>query len=316
MDKRTSTGTAIGKIILIGEHAVVYGEPAIALPFPATKIKTTIYERKGPVLLNCLFHQGLLTDAPKKLFGLISTIEKIVESIGKRLYDFSIDIESSIPPERGMGSSAAVAVATLRALYDYFQIPLTREDLVSWSNISEKIVHGNPSGIDAAIIIDEKPLYYIKGSPPVPLDFKLDAYLILGDTGEASQTKTTVAHVKRLMDTDPEKYGPLLKKLGLLTERTKISIENRNPKNLGQIMSNAHHILDQLGVSNKILNKLVTVAIENGALGGKLTGGGGGGCMIALASSEKEANLISNNLLSNGAKNTWIYNMGVGFHGR
>lgn len=311
MENKTAVGTAIGKIILMGEHAVVYGQPALAIPFPATKIKTTIDRKKGPVLLDCFFYNGLFSHGPERLLGLTSLIKEIVESFNEKLQDFSIKIESSIPPERGMGSSAAVAVATIRALYDYFDQPLRNEDLLKWSNVSEAIVHGNPSGLDAAIISGETALYYIKGNPFVPFDFKLDAYLIVADTGELGQTKAAVADVRKFIESTPEYGKELIKELGILTNDAKAFIELNNIKGLGETMSRAHYLLDKLSVSNGLLNQLVEIALANGALGAKLTGGGRGGCMIALATDENQANIISKKLLSGGAKNTWISNMGV-----
>lgn len=311
MENKTAVGTAIGKIILMGEHAVVYGQPALAIPYPGTKIKTTIDRKNGPVLLDCFFYNGLFSNAPERLLGLTSLIREIVESFHEKLQNFSIKIESSIPPERGMGSSAAVAVATIRALCDYFDQALTNEDLLKWSNLSEVIVHGNPSGLDAAIISGETALYYIKGNPFVTFDFKLDAYLIVADTGELGQTKAAVADVGKFIESNPEYGESLIKELGILTNDAKAFIELNNIKGLGEAMSKAHYLLDKLSVSNGLLNHLVEIALSNGALGAKLTGGGRGGCIIALADHEKQAKIISNKLLSSGAKNTWISNMGV-----
>lgn len=311
MKDRSGLGTAIGKIILIGEHSVVYGQPALAIPFQTTRIKTTIVRKNGPVLLDCFFYDGLFSQVPENLLGLSSLIKQLVASFNEELMDFSIRIESSIPPERGLGSSAAVAIATIRALYDYFDQELTRDDLLKWSSISEKIVHGNPSGLDAAIISGERALYYIKGGPFVPFDFKLDAYLILVDTGELGQTKAAVSGVRDLVESNPEYGQGLIKELGFLTNNAKEFIELNDIKELGETMTKAHYLLDKLGVSNGLLNRLVDIALDSGALGAKLTGGGRGGCIIALASDEDQAKFISDKLLSTGAKNTWISNMGV-----
>ncbi|MCF6462542.1 mevalonate kinase [Clostridium sp. Cult1] len=311
MENKTTIGTAIGKIILIGEHAVVYGQPALAIPFPETKIQTIINRKKGPITLDCFFYKGLFHNAPERLSGLTTIIKEIVNSFNEELEDFDIKIISSIPPERGMGSSAAVAVATVRALYDFFDKPLIDQDLLKWSNISEKIVHGNPSGIDTAIIIGETPLYYIKGKAFVPFPFKLDAYLIVADTGELGQTQAAVASVKKLIEFNPKEGENIIKQLGILTDNAKTSIKINDIVSLGKTMSKAHTLLDKLDVSNETLNYLVSVAVENGALGAKLTGGGRGGCMIALAATQQQARFISSKLLCNGAKDTWIYNMGV-----
>ena len=242
---------------------------------------------------------------------MLRIIEKIVYELDEKLEGFRIDIESTIPPERGMGSSAAVAIATIQALYDYFNRPLEEMELSKWANISEKIVHGNPSGIDTGIIIGERPLYYIKGRPAIPFAFKLDAYLIVGDTGEMGQTQAAVDSVKKLLKSNPQKGRALIEQLGNLTNRVKSFIENKEIEGLGRSMTGAHNLLRGLGVSNTSLDNLVSIALDNGALGAKLTGGGRGGSMIALATTKEQANLIANKLSIGGAKNTWILNMGA-----
>lgn len=311
MKEKTGYGTAIGKIILMGEHAVVYGEPAIAIPFSAARIKTNIIEGKGSVILDCDLYKGSLFNAPKRLFGLVYIIRKITEDFGEELKDFNINIESNIPLERGMGSSAAVSVATIRALYEYFGKNLAKSNLIKLTNISEKINHGNPSGIDSAVIIGEASIYYLKKAPPMALGINLDSYLIVADTGIPGQTKEAVKSVKRLILSNPQRGKSLIKGLGILAKETKEILKVKDSVALGRLMTEAHQILDELEVSNDTLNHLVNVARESGALGAKLTGGGLGGCIIALASTKEEAQFISDRLLANGANNTWISYMGV-----
>jgi mevalonate kinase len=312
MDNKVSVGTAIGKVILIGEHSVVYGEPAIAIPFDATNVKATIFRSKGPVNIHCFYYKGLISHAPKVIDGLIQVVKSIVKSFNEELKDFSLCIESTIPPERGMGSSAAVAIATIRGLYDFFGRALTHEELLNWAHISEKIVHGNPSGIDAAIVGGERTLYYIKGEPFTPFEFNLDAYLVVGDTGRKGQTKDAIEDVRKYIETNPKEGKAYIEELGKLTRAAKDSIESNDPIELGKLMTKAHIILDKLGVSDDGLNVLVSRALNSGALGAKLTGGGRGGCMIALATNKEEASDISKALLNSGAKNTWISRLGDG----
>ena len=311
MKDKTVIASAIGKIILIGEHSVVYGQPAIALPLYGTRVKSYISKNIGPVRLKCIFYEGLLSKAPKKLLGLKYLIEELVESFNKDLRDFTIVIESSIPAERGMGSSAAVAIAIIRSLYKYFDIELSQEDLLKWANLSEKIIHGNPSGIDAAIISSQRSLYFVRDQDLMPFDLNLDAYLIVADTGTRGETKSAVAYVRELVESSGEFGHELIQKLGNLTRHAKKAIDLNDVRGLGEIMTQGHWILDQLGVSNDLLNSLVHKAIDGGALGAKLTGGGRGGCIIALAKDEDQALKISNKLLSAGVINTWISNIGV-----
>lgn len=303
-------GRAIGKIILMGEHSVVHGEPAIAIPFPGARIKSQVLKTKGQVNLDCFSYHGPFKDIPERFEGLKKVIEKTVEELGEELKDFNIHIESTIPPQRGMGSSAAVSAATVRALYDFFRKELSQERLTELVNFSETIVHGNPSGIDTAIVVGEKPLYYIKGEPLEEFDFKLDAYLIVADTGQEGETKFAVSKVKEYIDNNGKKGKEIIERLGTLVRDSRKNIEDGQVEELGQNMYQAQEDLDTLGVSNDRIDKLVESSKENGALGSKLTGGGLGGAVISLCKDETSTEKVSQVLLESGAENTWIYFMG------
>lgn len=303
-------GKANGKIILMGEHSVVYGEPAIAIPFPATHIHATITPIEGPVQLDCVYYQGDLASAPQHLENLIAVVESTVNELKQEFNNFKLTIESTIPVERGMGSSAAVAIATVRAVFNYYSVPLTDDKLLTLANISETIAHGNPSGLDAAMTSGRHPLYYIKGKPFVPFKVSLSAYLIVADTGLKGQTRDAVASIAQLNKENTETTMEAIHSLGDLARQAKFAIESANPVTLGLVMNEAHETLSSLGVSNERLNHLVSTARTNGALGAKLTGGGRGGCMIALAADKDTAASISNALVDAGAVNTWTHQLG------
>lgn len=308
--KNIGLGEANGKIILLGEHSVVYQKPSIAIPFPAAKIKATIKPSREKTLIDCDFYHGLLEDMPELLESLKETIRVSLYRLNKEDIPLHIIIDSQIPAERGMGSSAAVSVATTRGLFDYFNVPLSQETLLEIVDISEKIAHGNPSGLDALMTSSSSPYYYIKGKPFEALNLNLDAYLIVGDTGKTGQTKEAVSSIaSKLSSTDKEQTENLINELGVLAENGRIFLESNQPLKLGVTMSKVHQILDNLGVSSKELNTLVDVALKHQALGAKLTGGGRGGCMIALASDKKTAETIATALEKAGARKTWLYEM-------
>lgn len=309
--RKIGQGMSTGKIILMGEHAVVYGQPAIAFPFNETNVITTV-EKSTDLTINCHYFSGKLEQAPQKLASIKETILKVLKQLKQSDCSLAITITSTIPAERGMGSSAAVAVATIRALFNYFDYAYTKEELLTLVDYAEKIAHGNPSGIDAAATSDKYPLFFIKGKPLESFSMNLtDTFLIIADTGIKGQTREAVSDVATLFEEDTQPITKKIEELGQLTLLAKAAIEKNDAKKLGLQMNRAQEILRTLTVSNRQLDQLIETAIQHGALGAKLTGGGRGGCMLALTNSKERANHLSQELQKVGAVSTWIQPLGV-----
>ncbi|WP_028273831.1 mevalonate kinase [Atopococcus tabaci] len=305
-----AVGTAHGKIILMGEHSVVYGEPAIAVPFPSVSVVATLTEKSGSITIESDYFTGELDQAPHSLDNLKAAVQVTCEALGQFASGFHMHIQSTIPPERGMGSSAAVAAAVIRSLYAHFHRDLDREQLLRLVNVSETIAHGNPSGLDAWMTSGEIPVYFQKEKPFEPLPLQMNAYLVVADTGQKGQTKDTVRDVSRLEQLYSEEARRIIRRLGALAEQAKVAIQEKNPVQLGECMKKAHSQLMTLTVSNAHLDRLVAAALYAGALGAKLTGGGRGGCMIALAADRMAAEKIAAALEHAGAEQTWIHSLG------
>ncbi|HEL1581951.1 TPA: mevalonate kinase [Streptococcus suis] len=303
-------GKANGKIILMGEHAVVYGQPAIAMPFSAVEITAQVRAQGQALSVACDFYEGLVHKMPKIWESLKHAIRFSLYRIGAPTDPaIHIEISSTIPAERGMGSSAAVAVAVARALFAYYEKELTDGELWDIVQSSEKIAHGNPSGIDAATTSGKSPVFFIKQQPIEPLVLKLRAYLVVADTGVTGNTLEAISDVADLLEKKPEAIK-LVEELGNLTRQAKEDLATDQAELLGSRMNQAHILLQKLGVSDPSLDKLVRLAQENGALGAKLTGGGRGGCMIALARTAQDAQNLAHILAQAGARQTWIQYLG------
>lgn len=232
-------------------------------------------------------------------------IPQILRRLDRPAENLLLTVSSDIPAERGMGSSAAVSISVARSLYDYFDCPIDRRTMLSLVNLSEQCYHGAPSGLDAEAASSFHPLYFVRGKKTEPIDSSIHSALVIADTGIKGQTGKAVAALRMRLKEHPD-MEEKLRNLGRLAETARQTLQTDQPEMLGRVMTEAHHILKDLGVSHPALDSLVDAALTGGALGAKMTGGGCGGCMIALVRNHDQGVSLSARLRQAGAAGTWI----------
>ncbi len=306
-----ASGSAPAKIILFGEHAVVYGRPALAVPVPELRARATL--RQNPQAAN----RGLGIRAPAVSIQdevgnlpadhpLAVVIHRTLELLDREMpAGCDLQIESNIPVSGGMGSGAAVSVAVIRALAGFFDRPLTREQVNSLAFEIEKIHHGSPSGIDNTVVTYEEPVYFVKSQPIHRLRVAKPFTLVIADSGIPSPTAITVAAVRRAWQTEPVRYEQLFDEIGTLAQMARFAIETGRTEELGPLMDQSHVRLCEIDVSRPEIDRLVDAARQAGALGAKLSGGGRGGNVIALVA-EQQAAGVAAGLKQAGAAGTLI----------
>jgi mevalonate kinase len=303
-----SSACAPGKIILLGEHAVVYGQPALAVPVTQLQAEVRIEGTSNP---------GVLINAPdiqlQTMLELLAHTNPIAATIRHTLSlldlpplsSVVIQIKSTIPVASGLGSGAAVSAALIRALARYVDKDLSDEQVNALVYETEKLHHGTPSGIDNTVITYAKPVYFVKSQPITTLRVTKPFTIVIGDTGIAASTLQSVQDVRQSWQKNPAQYESLFSAIGNLVKNARQALEEGSPDMLGPLMNENHALLQELGVSSPELDQLVEAAHLVGALGAKLSGGGRGGNMIALVKSD-EAYEIAASLREAGATNTII----------
>lgn len=284
---------------------MVYGQPAIALPLPSVTTQVVMRTANNGQTITSRYFDGPIAQMGQNLAGVAALITTLLDRFDGQTTPFTMAITSDLPAERGMGSSAAVAVAITRAMYRFFQRPLNRELLLSTVDIAEKITHGNPSGIDAATVSSDVPIWFVPRQETLQIPFTLRGYLVIADSGIKGQTGQAVAAVARRKMAFPQETTQQIQRLGELSHQARIALATPDLMHLGQIMTDAQRQLKGLGVSSPELDKLTQVACQNGALGAKLTGGGMGGCLIALCPDLATTHQVEDHLRAAGATETW-----------
>src|SRR5690625_915649 len=304
---KVATGTANSKLILVGEHAVVHGKPAIAIPFPLVGVESTVEHVPGRIKLDSAFYHGPIESAPDNLTGIVRAIEETLKYVDMPLRDLLIQIKSSIPPGKGLGSSASVAIAVIKSLFNYAEVKYTEEELLNLGNIAETYDHGKPSGIDSVTITSKSPDWFEMEEPANYIEPKDDFYFIVADSGRTADTKTAIDSITGLIKSAPKRFNAKLDRIGEITYQARDALVKGGKYVLGQLLTEAQKELEALGVSDAVLNRLIYFALEEGALGAKLTGGGNGGCIIALAKDESHSKHLTEKLIQYGAQAVWPF---------
>ncbi len=306
------TATAPGKIILFGEHAVVYGQPALAVPVQQVQARAVITAAPdlapGEVWITApeVNLQAPWSQLPPE-HPLVKAIQLTLDALGlPRPPAMRIRITSTIPVAAGLGSGAAVSVALVRGLSRFLGHPLDDAQVNAIAYEVEKIHHGTPSGIDNTVVTYAMPVYFVRGQPVETFRVGRPFTLVIGDTGVPSPTAETVAEVRRRRQADPATYEALFAAIGRLVREARQAIEEGRPAALGPLMDENHALLQQMGVSSPELDRLVEAARAAGAGGAKLSGGGRGGNMLALAPDEATASRIAQALREAGAVRTLV----------
>ena len=284
-------GIGFGKVILLGEHSVVYGRHAIAVPVPQT-IRVKVEDCKEGVML-MIPSWGIEYQLDKDIEQRQS-FEKPAGAILERLNlsnkGMRIEVFPDIPRGMGLGGSAAIAVAIIRGLSNHFNLGLSDEEVNGMAFESEKIAHGNPSGIDNTMATFGQPLIYRTGEPPLVerLNINESFSLVVGFSRHEGVTAKTVRNVREGWRKNTAMYEKIFDDIDDLVLKSVTAIQNNDFALLGQMMNFCQGLLNALQVSNPELERLIGLAREAGALGAKLTGGGGGGAMVALVKNESE----------------------------
>jgi len=272
------TVSAPGKLMLLGEHAVVYGHPCIVTAMD-TRMRVSVSVNgdktntiNAPQVKECRFVQESIKLFCKK-FNLHQHIK--IHTAG----DFSHQV--------GLGSSSAVTVATVKALSDLFDKKLTTKEIFDLSYQVTIAIQGVGSGFDIAAAVCGGTIYYIYGGKTIE-QLQTDLLpLVVGYSGVKADTPTLIRQVAADYKNRKKEIDGLFTNITKLVEYAKRAIIEKDYRQLGSLMSQNHGYLKQLGVSTDKLNAMVQAALNAGAYGAKLSGAGGGDCMIALVSDEK-----------------------------
>ncbi|MEM6708672.1 MAG: hydroxymethylglutaryl-CoA reductase, degradative [Pseudomonadota bacterium] len=294
--------SASGKAILLGEHAVVYGRPALAVPVPLAMSARATQANAGDGVRVVIPAWGIEQHlrSEQKPSGVGQMLAMLLDTLDLGSANMTIEVEPSVPRAMGLGGSAALAVAIIRALDAAFQLHLDDTRINALAFECERTAHGTPSGIDNTVATFGRPLWYQRAAEARTQPGTGDASfsicepadglrLVVGITGKESLTAGMVGQVRAAWEAQTAAIDAIFDQIEHHTLRGREAFEAGDWQQLGSSMNLCHGLLNALQLSTPEIEDLVYRCRAAGALGAKLTGGGGGGSMIALCPGSTEA---------------------------
>jgi hydroxymethylglutaryl-CoA reductase len=266
-------GVAAGKVILLGEHAVVYGKHAVALPIPnAVTAKVTEADPRDSQYVS-------------KLLALVK------EQLGIEDNPSGVDVRSRLPPGMGLGVSAAMAVAVVRGLSRSMKLDLDDDAVNKIAFECEKIAHGTPSGVDNSIATFATPMLFNNesGLTIEKLDLKSPPPVVIAFSSQSGSTLEQVSAVRARYEAQPERYAGIFAEVDALGLSAADALRSGDYEQVGHLMNIGHGLLNAIGVSTPELESMLSIARAAGASGAKLTGSGGGGSVVVMCPGAEES---------------------------
>jgi len=282
-------GVGFGKAILLGEHSVVYGRHAIAVPAPlSVRVKVEDSGEGVTLMIPSWGIEYQLDKEPDQRQSFEKPAGAILDQLELSNKDMTIEVFPDIPRGMGLGGSAAIAVAIIKGLSNHYNLALSDDEVNRMAFESEKIAHGNPSGIDNIMATFGQPIIFRSGETPLvePLNINDNFSLVLGFARNEGSTAKMVGNVQKGWERNTSIFEKIFDDIDQLVLKSVAAIQDNDFNTLGEMMNLCQGMLNALQVSTPELERLISIARAAGALGAKLTGGGGGGAIVALVHEE------------------------------